>query len=220
VTRILIVDDQAMVRTGFRMILESEEDIDVAGEAADGAEAIDRARELQPDVILMDIRMPKLDGLEATRRILAGAAPNAKVLVLTTFDLDEYVYESLRAGASGFMLKDAPPEQLVEAIRIVASGDSLLAPSVTRRVIEGFVQGRPSRDGPPPELESLTARELEVLQALARGCSNAEIAKELFVSETTVKTHVARVLQKLNLRDRVQAVVLAYESGLVQPGSA
>jgi DNA-binding NarL/FixJ family response regulator len=220
VTRILIVDDQAMVRTGFRMILESEEDIDVAGEASDGAEAIERARELQPDVILMDIRMPKLDGLEATRRILAGAAPNAKVLVLTTFDLDEYVYESLRAGASGFMLKDAPPEQLVEAIRIVASGDSLLAPSVTRRVIEGFVQGRPARDGPPPELESLTARELEVLQALARGCSNAEIAKELFVSETTVKTHVARVLQKLNLRDRVQAVVLAYESGLVQPGSA
>ena len=219
-TRILIVDDQAMVRTGFRMILESEEDIEIAGEAADGLEAIDQARTLKPDVILMDIRMPRLDGLEATRRILDGAAPDAKVLVLTTFDLDEYVYESLRAGASGFMLKDAPPEQLVEAIRIVASGDSLLAPSVTRRVIEGFVAGRPAREGPPPELESLTARELEVLQALARGCSNAEIAKELFVSETTVKTHVARVLQKLDLRDRVQAVVLAYESGLVQPGSA
>jgi DNA-binding NarL/FixJ family response regulator len=218
--RILIVDDQAMVRTGFRMILESEEDIDIAGEAADGLEAIDQARALQPDVILMDIRMPNLDGLEATRRILDGGVSTAKVLVLTTFDLDEYVYESLRAGASGFMLKDAPPEQLVDAIRIVASGDSLLAPSVTRRVIEGFVAGRPARDGPPPELESLTARELEVLHALARGCSNAEIAKELFVSETTVKTHVARVLQKLNLRDRVQAVVLAYESGLVQPGSA
>ena len=217
--RILIVDDQAMVRTGFRMILESEEDINIVGEAADGVEAIDQARALQPDVILMDIRMPKLDGLEATRRILDGASPSSKVLVLTTFDLDEYVYESLRAGASGFMLKDAPPEQLVDAIRIVASGDSLLAPAVTRRVIEGFVAGRP-REGPPPELESLTARELEVLQALARGCSNAEIAKELFVSETTVKTHVARVLQKLNLRDRVQAVVLAYESGLVQPGSA
>jgi len=218
--RILIVDDQAMVRTGFRMILESEEDIDIAGEAADGLEAIDQARALQPDVILMDIRMPNLDGLEATRRILDGGVSTAKVLVLTTFDLDEYVYESLRAGASGFMLKDAPPEQLVDAIRIVASGDSLLAPSVTRRVIEGFVAGRPARAGPPPELESLTARELEVLHALARGCSNAEIAKELFVSETTVKTHVARVLQKLNLRDRVQAVVLAYESGLVQPGSA
>ena len=218
--RILIVDDQAMVRTGFRMILESEADIDIAGEAADGVEAIDQARALQPDVILMDIRMPNLDGLEATRRILDGGVSTAKVLVLTTFDLDEYVYESLRAGASGFMLKDAPPEQLVDAIRVVASGDSLLAPSVTRRVIEGFVAGRPPRDGPPPELESLTARELEVLHALARGCSNAEIAKELFVSETTVKTHVARVLQKLNLRDRVQAVVLAYESGLVQPGSA
>jgi DNA-binding NarL/FixJ family response regulator len=217
--RILIVDDQAMVRTGFRMILESEEDIQIAGEAADGVEAIDQARALQPDVILMDIRMPRLDGLEATRRILDGASPTSKVLVLTTFDLDEYVYESLRAGASGFMLKDAPPEQLVDAIRIVASGDSLLAPSVTRRVIEGFVAGRPARDGPPPELDSLTARELEVLQALARGCSNAEIARELFVSETTVKTHVARVLQKLSLRDRVQAVVLAYESGLVQPGS-
>ncbi|MDQ5820052.1 MAG: response regulator transcription factor [Actinomycetota bacterium] len=218
--RILIVDDQAMVRTGFRMILESEEDLDIVGEAADGLEAIDQARALQPDVILMDIRMPRLDGLEATRRILDGAVSTAKVLVLTTFDLDEYVYESLRAGASGFMLKDAPPEQLVDAIRIVASGDSLLAPSVTRRVIEGFVAGRPAREGPPPELESLTARELEVLQALARGCSNAEIAKELFVSETTVKTHVARVLQKLGLRDRVQAVVLAYESGLVQPGAA
>jgi DNA-binding NarL/FixJ family response regulator len=218
--RILIVDDQAMVRTGFRMILESEADIQIVGEAADGVEAIDQARALQPDVILMDIRMPRLDGLEATRRILDGASPGSKVLVLTTFDLDEYVYESLRAGASGFMLKDAPPEHLVDAIRIVASGDSLLAPAVTRRVIEGFVAGRPAREGPPPELASLTARELEVLQALARGCSNAEIAKELFVSETTVKTHVARVLQKLNLRDRVQAVVLAYESGLVQPGSA
>jgi DNA-binding NarL/FixJ family response regulator len=220
VIRILIVDDQAMVRTGFRMILESENDIQIVGEAADGVEAIDQARALQPDVILMDIRMPRLDGLEATRRILDRASPTSKVLVLTTFDLDEYVYESLRAGASGFMLKDAPPEQLVDAIRIVASGDSLLAPAVTRRVIEGFVAGRPARDGPPPELDSLTARELEVLQALARGCSNAEIAQELFVSETTVKTHVARVLQKLNLRDRVQAVVLAYESGLVQPGSA
>jgi DNA-binding NarL/FixJ family response regulator len=218
--RILIVDDQAMVRTGFRMILESEHDLNIVGEASDGLEAIDQARALQPDVILMDIRMPRLDGLEATRRILDGAARDAKVLVLTTFDLDEYVYESLRAGASGFMLKDAPPEQLVDAIRIVAAGDSLLAPSVTRRVIEGFVAGRPARDGLPPQLETLTARELEVLQALARGCSNAEIAKELFVSETTVKTHVARVLQKLDLRDRVQAVVLAYESGLVQPGSA
>jgi DNA-binding NarL/FixJ family response regulator len=216
---VLIVDDQALVRAGFRMILDAEEDIDVAGEAADGADAVAEAQRLKPDVILMDVRMPEVDGIEATRRLLATDGVDTKVVMLTTFDMDEYVYDALRAGASGFLLKDVPPEQLVAGIRAVASGDALLAPSVTRRVIEEFVSRPPaSVRAMPKQLEDLTARELEVLKLVARGLSNAEIAKELFVSETTVKTHVAHVLMKLDLRDRVQAVVLAYESGLVQPG--
>jgi DNA-binding NarL/FixJ family response regulator len=216
--RVLIADDQALVRAGFRMILESEPDLEVVGEAVDGLEAVAQAGRLGPDVVLMDVRMPKLDGIEAARQLLAGHG-TAKVVMLTTFDLDEYVYEALRAGASGFLLKDVPPEQLVSGIRAVASGDALLAPSVTRRVIEGFVRTPPSglreRDS---KLEELTPRELEVLELIARGLSNAEIAAKLVVSDTTVKTHVAHLLMKLNLRDRVQAVVLAYETGLVEPG--
>ena len=213
--RVLIVDDQALVRAGFRMILDAEEDIDVAGEAADGADAVAEAQRLKPDVILMDVRMPNVDGIEATRRVLAADGVDAKVVMLTTFDMDEYVYDALRAGASGFLLKDVPPEQLVAGIRAVAQGDALLAPSITRRVIEEFVR-RPlsSRPTTPPEVGQLTARELEVLKLVARGLSNAEIAKKLFVSDTTVKTHVAHVLMKLGVRDRVQAVVLAYECGL------
>jgi DNA-binding NarL/FixJ family response regulator/class 3 adenylate cyclase len=219
--RVLIADDQALVRTGFRMILEAERDIEVVGEASDGREAVDEARRLQPDVVLMDVRMPEVDGIEATRRLLGRDESDTKVVMLTTFDMDEYVYEALRAGASGFLLKDVPPEQLVAGIRAVASGDALLAPSVTRRVIEEFVRRPPdSVRTPPSKIAELTARELEVLKQIARGLSNAEIATELFVSETTVKTHVAHVLMKLDLRDRVQAVVLAYESGLVQPGEA
>jgi DNA-binding NarL/FixJ family response regulator len=218
---VLIVDDQALVRAGFRMILEAEEDMEVVGEAADGREAVAEARRLRPDVVLMDVRMPDVDGIEATRRLLSDDATDAKVVMLTTFDMDEYVYDALRAGASGFLLKDVPPEQLVEGIRAVASGDALLAPSVTRRVIEEFVRRPPASVRTlPPMLGDLTARELEVLKLMARGLSNAEIATELFVSETTVKTHVAHVLMKLELRDRVQAVVLAYESGLVQPGDS
>ena len=217
--RILIVDDQALVRAGFRMILEAEEDVEVVGEAGDGREAVAEALRLRPDVVLMDVRMPEMDGIEATRRLLAEDGADAKVVMLTTFDMDEYVYEALRAGASGFLLKDVPPEQLVAGIRAVASGDALLAPSVTRRVIEEFVRRPPeSVRTAPPALADLTARELDVLKLIARGLSNAEIAKELVVSETTVKTHVAHVLMKLDLRDRVQAVVFAYESGLVQPG--
>jgi DNA-binding NarL/FixJ family response regulator len=218
-TRVLIVDDQSLVRAGFRMILESEPEIEVVGEAADGLTAVLAARETQPDVILMDVRMPNVDGLEATRRLLDGKEEGPRILILTTFDLDEYVYEALRAGASGFLLKDTPPEQLVEAIRIVAGGDALLSPAVTRRVISEFVRRPPAaaRSG-APELEDLTARELEILRLIARGLSNAEIAAEAFVSETTVKTHVARILMKLRLRDRVQAVVFAYEHGIVQAG--
>jgi DNA-binding NarL/FixJ family response regulator len=215
---VLLVDDQALVRAGFRMILDAENDVEVIGEASDGVEAVDFVRLHATDVVLMDVRMPNLDGIEATRRILALGG-DTKVLMLTTFDLDEYVYEALRAGASGFLLKDVPPEQLVGAIHVVAQGEALLSPSVTRRVIEEFTKRPPMQDGPPPELAELTAREVEVLQLIARGLSNAEIAKELFVSETTVKTHVARVLMKCNLRDRVQAVVLAYESGLIRPGA-
>jgi DNA-binding NarL/FixJ family response regulator/class 3 adenylate cyclase len=219
--RVLIVDDQALVRTGFKMILEAEPDLEVVGEAADGLEALAQARALAPDVVLMDVRMPEVDGIEATRRLLADGGSTAKVVMLTTFDMDEYVYEALRAGASGFLLKDVPPEQLIAGIRAVASGDALLAPSVTRRVIEEFVRRPPDSVRTPPErLGELTARELEVLKLIARGLSNAEIAKELFVSETTVKTHVAHCLMKLDLRDRVQAVVLAYESGVVQPGES
>jgi DNA-binding NarL/FixJ family response regulator len=217
--RVLIVDDQALVRAGFKMILDAEPEVDVVGEASDGLEGIEAARTLDPDVVLMDIRMPELDGLEATRR-LSSSGERPRILILTTFDLDEYVYEGLRAGASGFLLKDTPPEQLVQAIRVVAGGEALLAPSITKRLIEEFVHtGRSAPAEPPAAINDLTARELEVLRSMARGLSNAEIAKELFVSETTVKTHVARVLMKLNLRDRVQAVVLAYESGLVQPGA-
>ena len=219
--RVLIVDDQALVRTGFRMILDAEGDMDVVGEAANGKEAIGEASRLNPDVVLMDVRMPELDGIEATRRLLADGSVDSKVVMLTTFDMDEYVYEALRAGASGFLLKDAPPEQLVDGIRAVCSGDALLAPSVTRRVIEEFVRRPPEAvRTAPPEIEELTPRECEVLKLIARGLSNAEIAKSLVVSETTVKTHVAHVLMKMGLRDRVQAVVMAYESGLVQPGEA
>ena len=217
--RVLIVDDQALVRTGFRMILEAEPDIEVVGEAGDGVQAIEEARRLEPDVVLMDVRMPELDGIEATRRLLANGAGTTKVVMLTTFDMDEYVFDALRAGASGFLLKDVPPERLIDGIRAVANGDALLAPSITRRLIEEFVRSAPSRTEPPAGLDELTTREVEVLRLIARGFSNAEIAKELFVSETTVKTHVAHVLMKLNVRDRVQAVVLAYESGIVQPGA-
>ena len=217
--RVLIVDDQSLVRAGFRMILESEEDVEVVGEAADGLEALAAVAELEPDVILMDVRMPNVDGLEATRRLLEGKAEGPRVLILTTFDLDEYVYEALRVGASGFLLKDTPPEQLVEAIHVVSNGDALLSPVITRRVIEEFVRRPPeSVRKPPPELEELTARELEMLRYVARGLSNAEIAKEAYVSETTVKTHIAHILMKLRLRDRVQAVVFAYENGVVAPG--
>jgi DNA-binding NarL/FixJ family response regulator len=212
---VLIVDDQALVRAGFRMILDAEEDIEVAGEASDGAEAIEEAQRLRPDVVLMDVRMPQMDGIEATRRLLSANGLETKVVMLTTFDMDEYVYDALRAGASGFLLKDVPPEQLVSGIRAVAQGDALLAPSVTRRVIEEFVRRPPgSVQAMPPEVAELTPRELEVLRLVAKGQSNAEIAKELFVSETTVKTHVAHLLTKLGVRDRVQAVVLAYECGL------
>jgi DNA-binding NarL/FixJ family response regulator len=217
--RVLLVDDQSLIRAGFRMILEAEDDIEVVGECGDGTQAIDSVKRLAPDVVLMDIRMPEMDGIEATRRIVrADGDPPVKVLMLTTFDLDEYVYDALHAGASGFLLKDVPAEQLAAGIRLVAQGDALLAPSVTRRLIEEFSRsGRGSR-AQPPGLDELTPRELEVFRLLARGMSNAEIAAELVVSETTVKTHVARILMKLSVRDRVQAVVLAYESGVVSPG--
>jgi DNA-binding NarL/FixJ family response regulator len=213
--RVVIADDQALMRTGFRMILDAQDDIEVVGEAIDGADAIRRFQELSPDVVVMDVRMPTMDGIEATRRLSALGRP-ARVLILTTFDLDEYVYEALRAGASGFLLKDRPPEELVAAVRVIASGEALLAPSVTRRLIEEFARRAPAVK--PTELDELTEREREVLVLMARGLSNAEIARSLFVAETTVKTHVGRVLHKLRLRDRAQAVVLAYESGLVHPG--
>jgi DNA-binding NarL/FixJ family response regulator len=217
--RVLIVDDQSLVRAGFRMILEAEEDIDVVGEAADGAEALEAAAELEPDVILMDVRMPNVDGLEATRRLLDGKTQGPRVLILTTFDLDEYVWEALRSGASGFLLKDTPPEQLVDAIRVVAAGDALLAPAITRKVIEEFVSRPPASVRRLPRgVDDLTARELEMLRYVARGLSNAEIAETAFVSETTVKTHIGHILTKLGLRDRVQAVVFAYEHGIVAPG--
>ena len=217
--RVLVADDQALVRRGFTALLDSAADIDVVGEAENGAEAVALAATARPDVILMDVRMPNLDGLEATRRLLRGEEQGPRVLILTTFDLDEYVYEALRAGASGFLLKDTPPEDLVAAIQVVARGDALLSPSITRRVIEEFVNRPPASVRPvPAEVSELTSRELEMLRYLARGLSNAEIAREAFVSEATVKTHVARILMKLRLRDRVQAVVFAYEHGIVQPG--
>jgi DNA-binding NarL/FixJ family response regulator len=216
-TRVLLVDDQPLLRTGFRMILSAESDLMVVGEAGDGASAVELARKLRPDVVLMDIRMPVMDGIQATRALAGpGVEDPIKVLILTTFGLDEYVVESLRAGASGFLLKDAPPEDLVEAIQIVAAGEALLAPSVTRRLLDRVASRLPSaNENAIPALSELTDREFEVLKLLARGLSNAEIAERLVVSETTVKTHVSRVLSKLDLRDRVQAVILCYETGLV-----
>lgn len=220
--RVLLVDDQPLLRTGFRMILESEPDVVVVGEAGDGEKAVTEARALQPDVVLMDIRMPRMDGVEATRSITGtDRSSQVKVLVLTTFDLDEYIVEALKAGASGFLLKDVPPDDLVDAIRIVARGDAVVAPTVTRRLLDRFAQNLASPNEKVDALVSrLTEREREVLQHVARGLSNNEIATELFVSETTVKTHVGNVLAKLGLRDRVQAVVFAYESGLTRPGSS
>ena len=209
--RVLVADDQSMVRAGFRMLLGGEDDIEVVAEAANGREAVDKAARFRPTVVLMDIRMPELDGLEATRRILA-ADPEARVLILTTFDLDEYVYEALAAGASGFVLKDDPPEQLLAAIRTVAAGDALLSPAITKRVIARFV--RTPRATPPPGLDELTTRERDVFRLVAQGLSNPEIAQQLFIGETTVKTHVTHILRKLGLRDRVQAVVVAHEAGL------
>jgi len=219
-TSVLIADDQALVRVGLRKILESEPETSVVGEAADGEDAVTEARRTRPDVVLMDIRMPVLDGIEATRRIVA-AQPGTRVLMLTTFGLDTYVYEALRAGASGFMLKDAPPEEIAAGVRIVASGEALLAPAVTRTVIEEFAKQSPAAPTTPPvAVEELTPREREVLDLLVRGLSNPEICERLVISEATAKTHVARILQKLGLRDRVQAVIYAYESGLIAPGSA
>jgi DNA-binding NarL/FixJ family response regulator len=214
---VLLADDQSLVRAGFRMILESEPDITVLGEAANGEQAVAATRRLQPDVVMMDIQMPGSDGLAATRLITADAGERSRVVILTTFERDEYVFEALQAGASGFLLKNAPPEELVSAVRVVAGGDALLAPSVTRRVIEQFAR-RPVDPGVRARVESLTQREREVLVLLARGMSNSELAAELFVSEGTIKTHLSSLLAKLGLRDRVQAVVLAYESGLVAPG--
>ncbi|MGH2891841.1 MAG: response regulator [Solirubrobacteraceae bacterium] len=216
--RILIADDQQLIRDGFRLILATATDIEIVGEASNGVEAVSLTRELRPDVVLMDIRMPELDGIEATRRILAhGHDPKTSVLILTTFDLDEYVYDALRAGASGFLLKDVPARQLVAAIRTIREGDALLSPSITRRLIEEFSASRAPAT-PAVELDELTPRELEVFRLLATGKTNGEIADELVIGETTVKTHVTRILMKLGVRDRVQAVVLAYETRLVSPG--
>jgi DNA-binding NarL/FixJ family response regulator len=209
--RVLVADDQSMVRAGFRMLLAGEDDIEVVAEAGNGREAVDKTARFHPDVVLMDIRMPELDGLQATRRILS-ASNSARILILTTFDLDEYVYEALRSGASGFVLKDDSPEQLIAAIRTVAAGEALLSPTITRRVIQKFA--RMPRPAPPKELDELSERERDVFRLMAKGLSNGEIGQELFISETTVKTHVTHILQKLNLRDRVQAVVLAYQTGI------
>jgi DNA-binding NarL/FixJ family response regulator len=220
-TSVLLCDDQALVRVGLRKIIEAEDDLEVVGEAGDGEDAVTEAISLRPDVVLMDIRMPVLDGIEATRRIVS-ARPTSRVLMLTTFGLDGYVYDALRVGASGFMLKDAPPEEIVAAVRIVANGDALLAPAITRAVIEEFARRTPNtspaQQPEPPALEELTPREREVLELLARGLSNPQICEQLVVSEATTKTHVARILQKLGLRDRIQAVIYAYETGLVHPG--
>ena len=219
--RVLLVDDHALVRTGFRMVLDTEPGIEVVGEAANGRQAVHSAGRLRPDVVLMDVRMPELDGIAATREIVAAAAPSPRILILTTFDLDEYVYDALEAGASGFLLKDVPPEQLTAGIRVVAGGESLLAPTVTRRLIDEFVLAGRRQARRPPALDDLTPRELEVLALVAQGLSNAEISAALVVEETTVKTHVSRLLAKLGLRDRVQAVVFAYEAGMVHgaPGA-
>ena len=216
--RVLVCDDQSLVRSGFRMILEARPDLEVVGEAEDGLQAVELAGQTDPDVVLMDVRMPNLDGVEATRRIVGSGNP-VRVIVLTTYDVDEHVHDALRAGASGFLLKDVQPTQLVDAIRVVAAGDALLAPSVTRRLLDRFARTLPDAMPPPDSLSSLTEREVEVLRLLATGLSNAELAERLFVSEATVKTHVSSVLHKLEVRDRVQAVVLAYDTGLVRPAS-
>ncbi|MBM7786319.1 response regulator [Tenggerimyces flavus] len=220
--RVLVVDDQAMVRAGFAALLAAQSDIEVVGDASNGAEAVQRSRTLHPDVVLMDVRMPEMDGLEAARQLLdppKGVEHRPKVLMLTTFDVDDYVYEALRVGASGFLLKDAPPQDLVAAVRVVHGGDALLAPSVTKRLIEDFARNRPAVRHRAPALNALTAREAEVLTLIARGLSNTEIAAQLVVAEQTVKTHIGRIFTKLDLRDRAQAVVFAYESGLVAAGS-
>ena len=216
--RVLIADDHELMRNGLRAILDAQQDIEVIGEAEHGAQAVENATRLHPDVVIMDIRMPRLDGIEATKRLAVQGEKAPKVLVLTTFDLDEYVYEALRAGAAGFLLKDTPPRQLAEAVRTIAAGESLLAPAVTKRLIERYVSRPPSDTARRERFAELTERELEVLQLITRGLSNSEIGARLFLSEATVKTHVTRILSKLGVRDRVQAVVLAYESGLVQPG--
>ena len=215
--RILVVDDQMLIRSGFRMILEVEEDFEVVGEAGDGIEAIKEAAETNPDVILMDIRMPNMDGVEATKQLVAKS--DAKVLILTTFDLDEYVFAAVRAGASGFLLKDAPPDDLVEAVRVVARGDALIEPRMTKRLLKEFAKRAPAQSATPASLSELTSREREVLVCVGKGMTNSEIATTLVISETTVKTHITHILTKLHLRDRVQAVVLAYESGLIAPRS-
>jgi DNA-binding NarL/FixJ family response regulator len=219
VIRVLIADDQALVRGGFHSILDGQPDIEVVAETEDGPTTVEQTLELQPDVVLMDIRMPGIDGIEATRHILARTAAPVRILVLTTFDVDRYVYEAMRAGASGFLLKTTPPARLAEAVRTVAAGEALLAPTVTRRLVEQFIQRPPPGAGPPAAVDELTGRELEVLRLLARALSNAEIARELVLSEATVKTHVNRILTKLDLRDRAQAVVFAYENRLVEPGA-
>jgi DNA-binding NarL/FixJ family response regulator len=217
--RIVLVDDQAMVRAGFRMILEAEDDLEIVGEAGDGDHAVTTVRQHRPDVVLMDVQMPRMNGLDATRRIVDDPDIPSRVMILTTFEQDEYIFEALRAGASGFLLKNAPPEELVRAVRVIAAGDSLLAPSITRRVIEDFVR-RPVRHSDDALLQRLTEREIEVLRLLAAGKSNAELATSLYVGEGTIKTHVSHILTKLELRDRMQAVVFAYESGLIEPGRA
>ncbi|HEY5273946.1 MAG TPA: response regulator transcription factor [Acidimicrobiales bacterium] len=214
---VVLVDDQALIRTGLKMILESEDDIEIVGEASDGEQGVVTTRQLQPDVVLMDVQMPTMDGLQATGRIVQEASIRSRIVILTTFERDDYVFEALRAGASGFLLKNSPPEELVHAVRVVAAGDALLAPSVTRKVIEGFI-ARPARQSNEAELARLTERETEILQLLATGKSNAELAVHLFVGEGTIKTHVSNVLTKLGLRDRMQAVIFAYESGLIEPG--
>ena len=217
--RVVIADDQELVRTGFRAILNSEPDIEAVGEAGDGRQAVKICRQLRPDVVLMDIRMPHLDGLEATRRIVTDPQSKPRVLILTTFDLDEYVFEALRLGASGFLLKDNPVDHLITAVRVVARGEALIAPSITRRLIAEFARRKPA-NATPEQLRTLTERELDVLRLVAQGLANAEIAEELYVGETTIRTHVGHILTKLGLRDRVQAVVLAYETGLIRPGAS